>query len=84
MGTENDLDVEGQTEPPICGYKSPAANTPSPTLAGTSGTDGDATDATIGRGSIISTVDTVRAFTPESAHTLTVPDVCSLLDTDVE
>ena len=84
MGTENDLDVEGQTEPPICGYKSPAAKTPSPTLAGTSGTDGDATDATIGRGSIISTVDTVRAFTPESAHTLTVPDVCSSLDTDVE
>jgi len=88
MGTENDLDVEGQTEPPICGFKSSVACTPSPTLAGTFGiVDGDVTDATVGRGSIVSTVDTVdtvRAFTPESAHTLSVPDVSGLLGTDFE
>ncbi|KAJ4288869.1 hypothetical protein N0V88_007199 [Collariella sp. IMI 366227] len=83
MGTENDLDVEGQTEPPICGLKCSAVCTPSPTLAGTVGTDADA-DATVGRGSITSTADTARAFTPESAHTLSVPDVCVLLDTHRE
>ncbi|KAK4231880.1 hypothetical protein QBC38DRAFT_464814 [Podospora fimiseda] len=81
MGTENDLDVEGQTEPPIRGLNKSACqsnfSTPSPTLAGTSGatTDGDEE----GRGS---TTSTPTLLTPESAHTLTVPDVCSLLDTD--
>lgn len=80
MGTENDLDVEGQTEPPICGFKRSASSTPSPTLAGTAGTDAD---GTLGRGSI-TTVDTAPVFTPESAHTLTVPDVCALLETDLE
>ncbi|KAL2270652.1 hypothetical protein VTJ83DRAFT_23 [Remersonia thermophila] len=99
MGTENDLDVEAQTEPPICGYKSSVTSTPSPTPA--SGTvtstaantivaaDGNATDttdadATIGHGSIISTLDTARGLTPERAHTLSVLDVCALLDTDAE
>ncbi|KAL2132269.1 hypothetical protein VTI74DRAFT_4009 [Chaetomium olivicolor] len=81
MGTENDLDVEGQTEPPICALKSSAACTPSATLAGTAGTDADATDATAGRGSITSTVETTRVFTPDTAHTLSVPDVSALLDT---
>ncbi|GAB1318305.1 P-type Na(+) transporter [Madurella fahalii] len=80
MGTENDLDVEGQTEPPICGLKSSASSTPSPTLAGTAGTDAD---GTVGRGSI-TTIDTAPVFSPESAHTLTVPDVCALLETDLE
>ncbi|KXX74502.1 Calcium-transporting ATPase 3 [Madurella mycetomatis] len=80
MGTENDLDVEGQTEPPICGFKRSASSTPSPTLAGTAGTDAD---GTLGRGSI-TTVDTAPVLTPESAHTLTVPDVCALLETDLE
>ncbi|KAK3299716.1 P-type ATPase-like protein [Chaetomium fimeti] len=89
MGTENELDVEGQTEPPICGFKSSAScPPPSPTLAGTTGTDADATDAdadaTVGRGSISSTVDTAPALTTESAHTLSVPDVCALLETDLE
>jgi hypothetical protein len=86
MGTENELDVEGQTEPPICGFKSSVACTPSPTLAGTTGTDADATDAdvTVGRGSITSTVDTAPVLTPESAHTLSVPDVCALFETDLE
>jgi hypothetical protein len=93
MGTEIDPDVEGQTEPPICGFKSAADNSHSPTLAGTPQTgtdtdadaDADATDATVGRGSIISTTtDTARVLTPESAHTLSVPDVCALLETDLE
>ncbi|KAK4154490.1 calcium-transporting ATPase 3 [Chaetomidium leptoderma] len=95
MGTEIELDVEAQTEPPICGFKRSAACTPSPTLAGTTVTNGtdadadadvdaDATDATVGCGSISSTLDTARAFTPESAYTLSVPDVCSQLDTDLE
>ncbi|KAK4145091.1 calcium-transporting ATPase 3 [Dichotomopilus funicola] len=88
MGTENELDVEGQTEPPICGFKSSVA-TPSPTLLGTSGTDdaevtdGDA-NATVGRGSITSTLDTAQLLSPESAHTLSVPDTCALLDTHAE
>lgn len=83
MGTENDLDVEGQTEPPICGLKSSAACTPSPTLAETAGPDATTED----RGSITSTVDTavtVPVFTPESAHTFSVPDVCAFLETDAE
>jgi hypothetical protein len=92
MGTEIDPDVEGQTEPPICGFKSAADKSHSPTLAGTpkigtdtdADADADATDATVGRGSIISTTDTARALTPESAHTLSVPDVCTLLETDLE
>ncbi|KAK4161729.1 hypothetical protein QBC43DRAFT_302703 [Cladorrhinum sp. PSN259] len=78
MGTENDLDVEGQTEPPIRGLNQSACpsssfRTPSPTLAGTSG--GATTD---GEGTITTTE------TPESAHTLSVPDVCSLLETDAQ
>ena len=88
MGTENELDVEGQTEPPICGFKSSVACTPSPTLAGTFGSGDDAEDtaATVGRGSLSSTLDTLArgALTPESAHTLSVPDVCTLLETDLE
>lgn len=91
MGTENELDVEGQTEPPICGFKSSVACTPSPTLAGTFGSADDAEDAaaTVGRGSLSSTLDTARGpvaagLTPESAHTLSVPDVCTLLETDLE
>jgi Na+-exporting ATPase len=89
MGTENELDVEGQTEPPICGFKSSrACPPPSPTLAGTTGTDADATDAdadaTVGRGSISSTLNTAPALTTESAHILSVPDVCALLETDLE
>ncbi|KAL2150373.1 hypothetical protein VTH82DRAFT_6936 [Thermothelomyces myriococcoides] len=88
MGTELELDVEGQTEPPICGLKSSATCTATSTLAGTAASDGDATDAdadaTVGRGSITSTVDTARVLTPEGAHTLTVPEVCSLLETNVE
>lgn len=88
MGTENELDVEGQTEPPICGFKSSVA-TPSPTLIGTSGTDdAEATDgdagATVGCGSITSTLDTAQVLSPESAHTLSVPDTCALLDTHAE
>ncbi|KAK4245991.1 calcium-transporting ATPase 3 [Corynascus novoguineensis] len=86
MGTENELDVEGQTEPPICGSKSSVTCTPSHTLTGTAGPEGDATDAdaTVGRGSITSTVDTARVLNPESAHTLSVPDVCVLFETNVE
>lgn len=89
MGTENELDVEGQTEPPICGFKNSATcPPPSPTLAGTTGTDADATDAdadaTVGRGSISSTLDTAPALATESAHILSVPDVCALLETDLE
>ncbi|KAL2157262.1 hypothetical protein VTH06DRAFT_6302 [Thermothelomyces fergusii] len=83
MGTETELDVEGQTEPPICGLKKSSATcTASPTLAGTAaGSEGDATD---GRGSITSTVDTARVPTPECAHTLTVPEVCVLFETNVD
>ena len=83
MGTENDLDVEGQTEPPICGLKSSVACTPSPTLAETAGPDATTED----RGSITSTVDTavtVPVFTPESGHTFSVPDVCAFLETNAE
>jgi len=113
MGTENDLDVEAQTEPPICGPKSKSSIaftiSLSPTPAGTfvnatagpdadaepgaaaaTDTDADATPITVGTGraSLASTVDTVAAtapsFFPEIAHTLSVPDVCALLDTDAE
>lgn len=76
MGTENDLDVEGQTEPPIRGLKSSkntSASASSPTLAGTVRTAGTVSaDST----------PTLPGFTPELAHTLTVPDVSSLLETD--
>ena len=74
MGTENDLDVEGQTEPPICGLPRPASASSShppsgtPTLAGTVVTDDS----------------TVPAFDAETAHTLPVPGVCILLNTDFE
>jgi hypothetical protein len=93
MGTENDLDVEGQTEPPICGLKNSVhvactASHPPPHAETTAGTD--ATD-TVGRGSITSTdgctVDTAATapdFTPESAHTFSVPDICTLLATHRE
>ncbi|KAK3385838.1 hypothetical protein B0H63DRAFT_523154 [Podospora didyma] len=96
MGTENDLDVEGQTEPPIrslnrsvsVSNKQPPGPplpvpdhhpdpSPSPTLAGTFGTDG-------GRASISSTFNSAPSFAPESAHTLSVPEVCALLETDAE
>ncbi|KAK4183988.1 putative type IID cation-transporting ATPase [Podospora australis] len=106
MGTENDLsDVEGQTEPPICGLtksECPPSNHPkrpsasaaaststasasvsSPTLAGTVVTvDGNNTSTP--------TLDTDAAacgglvFAPETAHTLTVPDVVALLETNSE
>lgn len=105
MGTENDLsDVEGQTEPPICGLKrsecppsnpqkQPAAAVPptdsasasasasSPTLAGTVVTTADGNNAST------PTLDTdagALVFAPETAHTLTVPDVSALLETDSE
>lgn len=75
MGTENDLDVEGQTEPPIRGLTrsrsvSSQSNPPSasPTLAGTVVTDDDLS----------------AAFDPDAAHTLPVPGVCALLNTDLE
>ncbi|KAK5651582.1 hypothetical protein OQA88_11855 [Cercophora sp. LCS_1] len=75
MGTENDLDVEGQTEPPIRGLTrsrsvSSQSNPPSasPTLAGTLVTDDE-----------LST-----AFDPDTAHTLPVPGVCALLNTNPE
>lgn len=73
MGTENDLDVEGQTEPPICGLTRPASASSShppsasPTLAGTVVTDDS----------------TVPAFDAETAHTLPVSAVGILLNTDV-
>ena len=75
MGTENELDVEGQTEPPIRGFPRSASvsssNLPSasPTLAGTVVTDDCAA---------------APEFDPESAHTLPVPGVCALLRTDLE
>ncbi|KAK0724420.1 Na or K P-type ATPase [Lasiosphaeris hirsuta] len=75
MGTENDLDVEGQTEPPIRGLTSHPASlsasiapSASPTLAGTLVTDDDS----------------APAFHPESAHTLSAPGVCVLLSTDAD
>ena len=74
MGTENDLDVEGQTEPPICGLTRPASASSShppsasPTLAGT----------------VITDDSTVPAFDVEAAHTLPVSGVGILLNTDVE
>ncbi|KAK0702985.1 Na or K P-type ATPase [Lasiosphaeria miniovina] len=84
MGTESDLGVEGQTEPPIRSLNRSVANllpdgpdpSPSPTLAGTFGTDG--------RASITTTFESAAIFAPESAHTLSVPEVCALLDTDAE
>ncbi|KAK1760101.1 calcium-transporting ATPase 3 [Echria macrotheca] len=83
MGTENDLDVEGQTEPPICGLTRPrsvSANSStkppsaSPTLAGTVVTDYSPQDAS----------DAPSIVDPEAAHTLPVPGVCALLNTDLE
>ncbi|KAK3486744.1 Na or K P-type ATPase [Neurospora hispaniola] len=93
MGTEIELDVEGQTEPPICGFKSPTtskATTRSPTLTTlNTGTiigeeceyraDDDATTTTTGTGP-----GGLPSFTPEAAHTLSVPDVCAFLRTDPE
>ncbi|KAJ4392437.1 hypothetical protein N0V85_007060 [Neurospora sp. IMI 360204] len=102
MGTEIELDVEGQTEPPICGFKSPTASkttTRSPTLTTlNTGTiigeecEGEADDdATVNRTSGDTTTTTtgpgpgrLPSFTPEVAHTLSVPDVCALLNTDPE
>ena len=78
MGTENDLDVEGQTEPSIRGLTSSASvsslnpASASPTLAGTVATDDDPIPAA------------ASALVPDSAHTLTVPGVCALLNTDLE
>lgn len=75
MGTENDLDVEGQTEPPIRGLTSSVSVSssipvsPSPTLAGTVVTDDDTAAPTL---------------IPESAHILSVPAVCVLLNIDLE
>jgi len=78
MGTENDLDVEGQTEPPIRGLtrsRSVSAhsttNPPSasPTLAGTVITDDSPQNP---------------ALDPDAAHTLPIAGVCALLITDVE
>jgi len=68
MGTEIELDAEGQTEPPIRGLKSPESppSTISPSPNATLTTLAD------------------NAFVPESAHTLSVPDVCALLHTDPE
>jgi P-type Na+/K+ transporter len=80
MGTENELDVEGQTEPPIRGLTrstSVSSSIPpsaSPTLVGTivdSVTDDPASGP-------------VPILHPESAHILPVPAVCALLSTDIE
>jgi hypothetical protein len=82
MGTENELDVEGQTEPPIRGLtrsSSVSSSIPpsaSPTLAGTivdSVTDDPASGP----------VPHLH-LQPESAHILPVPAVCALLSTDLE
>ncbi len=76
MGTENELDLEGQTEPPIRGLTSSArpsisiAPSASPTLAGTVVTDDSVAAAAL--------------LTPESAHVLPVPAVGALLNTDTE
>lgn len=85
MGTENELDVEGQTEPPIRGLTrtrpssvSSASILPSassPTLAGTV------------VGSIIddpASPGPAPNLNPESAHILPVPAVCALLSSDIE
>lgn len=75
MGTEIELDVEGQTEPPIRGLTFPAsasasiALSASPTLAATVLTDDDVA---------------AQALGPESAHILPVPAVCALFGTDVD
>lgn len=102
MGTEIELDVEGQTEPPICGFKSPNTSkttTRSPTLTTlNTGTiigeecENGIDNATVNRNSGDSTTTTgtgagtggLPSFTPEAAHTLSVPDVSALLNTDPE
>ncbi|KAK1782272.1 hypothetical protein QBC45DRAFT_456319 [Copromyces sp. CBS 386.78] len=103
MGTEIELDVEGQTEPPICGFKSPTTSkttTRSSTLTtlniGTiigeeceGGADDDAT-ANRTSGDTTTTTGTgagpggLLSFASEAAHTLSVPDICALLNTDPE
>ena len=106
MGTEIELDVEGQTEPPICGFKSPTTSkttTRSPTLTtlntgtiiGEECEGGADNDATVNRTSGDTTATTTTtgtgagpgrlpSLTPEAAHTLSVPDVSALLNTDPE
>ncbi|CCC09571.1 putative Na or K P-type ATPase [Sordaria macrospora k-hell] len=108
MGTEIELDVEGQTEPPICGFKSPTTSkttTRSPTLTtlntgtiiGEECEGGADDDATVNRASGDTTATTTTtetgtgagpsrlpSFTPEAAHTLSVPDVSALLNTNPE
>jgi len=85
MGTENELDVEGQTEPPIRGLTRSASvsssipPSASPTLAGTlvdSITD-DPASAGSNPGPILS-------LNPESAHILPVPAVVGLLSSHLE
>jgi Na+-exporting ATPase len=85
MGTENELDVEGQTEPPIRGLTRSASvsssipPSASPTLAGTivdSITDDPASAGTHPGPNL--------SLDPESAHILPVPAVCALLNSDLE
>lgn len=91
MGTETELDVEGQTEPPICGLNKTSDHKSDPNSGTTSisspfksesATLADDTDAVIAECAIIqSNRDGAGA---EYAYSYTVPQVCVLLNTDVD
>jgi len=110
MGTETELDVEGQTEPPICGLnyssnksdsncnRNGNSNCPTKSESATLAEDTDA-ECAVGSiregdggagpgpasGSILTTTDSNNpAVQAESAYRLTVPQVCILLNTDVD
>ncbi|KAM7197479.1 hypothetical protein V8F20_006624 [Naviculisporaceae sp. PSN 640] len=95
MGTETELDVEGQTEPPICGLNKTSDHKTDPIPdpgTGTTSTNSpfksesatlaDDTDAATAECAIIqSNRDGAGA---EYAYSYTVPQVCVLLNTDVD
>lgn len=95
MGTETELDVEGQTEPPICGLNKTSDSHSSDPSPGTgsntnpnspskseSATLADDTDAATAECAVIqSNRDGAGA---EYAYSYTVPQVCVLLNTDAD
>lgn len=97
MGTENEIDVEGQTEPPICGLNQTSDHKSNPHSGGIppslpskseSATLADDTDAATAECAVVESIpDGAGAGAgagAEYAYTFTVPQICVLLNTDVD
>lgn len=70
MGNE-DTAVEGQTEPPICGFKGPPSIQPA---------ERDSDKSTV----CTKTPSSIAEFTADSAHVFAASQTCGYLNTDIK